>query len=117
MANDPTTKSPTFTVCTASPISSTTPTYSCPIRVWSTGSTPRYGHRSDPQMQVAVIRMIASVGPMIFGSCRATPRTSPGPYITAPRMVVHFCRWGSGAGLAAVDGQGDADDESGAGAA
>ena len=41
MTKDPTTKSPTFRVLTSAPISSTTPTYSWPIRVWSTSSTPR----------------------------------------------------------------------------
>ena len=31
MTNDPTTKSPTFTFFTSEPISSTIPTYSCPM--------------------------------------------------------------------------------------
>ena len=44
------------------PTSSTMPTYSCPIEIGSpTGSVPRYGHRSDPQMQVAESPMTASV--------------------------------------------------------
>src|SRR5919106_1899978 len=85
MTNEPTTKSPTFMVFTPDPISSTTPTYSGPITWWSTGSIPRYGHRSDPQMHVADSLMIASVGSMIFGSSRFTTRTSPGEYITTPR--------------------------------
>jgi hypothetical protein len=46
------------------------------------------GHRSEPQMQVAGSRMIASVGSMIFGSSRSSRRTSRGPYMTAPRIVV-----------------------------
>src|SRR5215204_3615384 len=38
-------------------------------------------------MQVADNRMIASVGSMILGSSRSSTRTSPGPYITTPRIV------------------------------
>ncbi len=37
-------------------------------------------------MQVAVSRMIASVGSMIFGSSRSSTRTSPGACMTTPRM-------------------------------
>src|SRR4051795_6716272 len=86
---EPTTKSPTLTVRTADPISCTTPTYSWPITWCSTGSTPRYGHRSLPQMQVTVSRMIASVGSTILGSSRSSTRTSPRPYMTTPRIVLH----------------------------
>ena len=50
-------------------------------------STPRYGHRSEPQMQVAVRRMTASVGSTIFGSSRSSTRTSPGACMTTPRMT------------------------------
>src|SRR4051812_935312 len=78
--NDPTTNCPFFTERTALPASSTTPTYSCPIGVGSPDSpTPRYGHRSEPQTQLAERRMIASVGSMILGSGRSSKRTSPGP--------------------------------------
>ena len=52
-----------------------------------TASIPRYGHRSDPQIQVADRRMIASVGARIFGSSRSSTRTSPGACRTAPRMT------------------------------
>src|SRR6516165_2838407 len=45
---------------------------------------PRYGHRSDPQTQVAEMRMTASVGFPIFGASRSSKRTSRGPYRTAP---------------------------------
>ncbi|TDO51720.1 hypothetical protein EV643_103459 [Kribbella sp. VKM Ac-2527] len=50
---------------------------------WSTGSAPRYGHRSLPQMQVADSRMMASVGSRIFGSSRSSTRTFP-------RKVHHY---------------------------
>src|SRR5918997_1254862 len=90
---EPTTKSPTLTVRTSGPISCTTPTYSWPITWWSTGSAPRYGHRSLPQMQVAARRMIASVGSTIVGSGRCSTRTSPGLYRTTPRMVVCSVRF------------------------
>jgi len=85
---DPTTKSPTLMSRTADPTSSTTPTYSWPIGVGRvTASAPRQGHRSEPQMQEAVTRRIASVGSMIVGASRSTTRTSPGAYMTALRMV------------------------------
>jgi hypothetical protein len=59
--NDPTTNWPGLIVLTSLPTSSTTPTYSCPIgRGSSIGSMPQYGHRSDPQIQVADRRRIAS---------------------------------------------------------
>jgi hypothetical protein len=77
--NEPTTNWPGLTFLTALPTSSTMPQYSCPIGVgWVSGSLPRYGHRSDPQMQVAVMRMMASVGSIIFGSSRSTERMSRG---------------------------------------
>jgi hypothetical protein len=47
-------------VPTSSPISSTMPTYSCPMGDGPlTSSTPRSGHGSGPQMHAAVTRMIA----------------------------------------------------------
>src|SRR5215218_10271251 len=36
--------------------------------------------------------MIASVGSTICGASRPSTRTSPGPYITAPRMSGHHAR-------------------------
>jgi hypothetical protein len=39
-------------------------------------------------MQVAGRRMIASVGRMIFGSGRFSTLTSPGAYITTPRIDI-----------------------------
>src|SRR3954466_9793379 len=65
---DPTTNCPTLIFVTALPTSSTTPQYSWPNGVGAdTGWTPRYGQRSDPQMQVAAIRMTASVGLTTWG--------------------------------------------------
>ena len=88
--NDPITNWPGLIVVTSLPSSSTIPTYSCPIAIGqSAGSSPRYGHRSDPQMHVAGKRMIASVASTIRGSLRSSTRTSPGPYITAPRIIDH----------------------------
>ena len=56
-------------VVTADPTSSTMPAYSWPIgRGPSSASIPRYGHRSEPQTQVAASRMMASVGSTIAGS-------------------------------------------------
>jgi hypothetical protein len=37
-------------------------------------------------MQVADNRMIASVGFSMVGSGRSSTRTSPGPYMTTPRI-------------------------------
>jgi hypothetical protein len=80
MQNDPTTNWPGRTVFTALPISSTTPQYSWPMAIGSDISfKPRKGQRSDPQMQVADNRMIASVGFRIFGSGTSSKRTSRGP--------------------------------------
>ena len=63
MQNEPTTNWPGRTVVTALPTSSTTPQYSCPIAIGDvTSFRPRYGHRSDPQMQEADSLMMASVG-------------------------------------------------------
>ena len=80
MQNEPTTNWPGLTVVTALPTSSTTPQYSCPIAIGDvTSFSPRKGHRSDPQTQVADSRMMASVGWRIFGSGTSSQRTSPGP--------------------------------------
>src|SRR3954453_1280898 len=73
------TKSPARTVVTSGPTSSTTPTNSVPMRAPSViGFSPRYGHRSDPQMQEAVIRTTASVGARIVGVATSDRRTSNG---------------------------------------
>ena len=71
---------PGLTEVTARPTSSTMPQYSCPIGLGSGNRLmPRYGHRSDPQTQVAEILMMASVGLMIVGASRSSKRTSRGP--------------------------------------
>jgi hypothetical protein len=51
---------------------------------------PRYGHKSDPQMHVTDVLMIASVGRTIFGSSSTSNRMSRGPNRTAPRIVIPF---------------------------
>jgi glucose/arabinose dehydrogenase len=85
---EPMTNCPFRTDVTAPPTSSTMPQYSWPIGAGaSTGCAPRYGHRSDPQMQLAESRMIASVGATMVGSGRSSKRTSPGPYRTVPFMT------------------------------
>src|SRR5581483_5859368 len=53
-------------------------------------------------MQVADRRMIASVGSRIVGSSRSSTRTSPGPWRTAPRIVIVLS-----VALAAEDAPGD----------
>jgi hypothetical protein len=63
IAKGATTKSPGRMVRTSDPTSSTTPAISCPMRRGRrVGLIPRYGHRSEPQTQVAVVRTTASVG-------------------------------------------------------
>ena len=56
---------------------------------------PRYGQRSDPQMQVADIRMMASVGWAMAGAARSSKRTSCGPWRTAPFMLLQQPFWRS----------------------
>ncbi len=81
---------------TAAPTSSTMPTYSCPIVIGpSTGSAPRYGHKSDPQMHDADKLMTASLGFSMVGSGRSSTRTSPGAYIIVARIIV-LLRKGAG---------------------
>src|SRR5919202_784358 len=73
------TRSPPRTPVTASPVLSTTPTNSWPIRRGFAGAgSPRYGHRSEPQMQLATTRTIASPGPSTVGSGACSSRTSNG---------------------------------------
>src|SRR5215210_1571102 len=62
---------------------------------------PRYGHRSEPHTHAAETLMIASVGSTSRGSSRSSTRTSPGPYIIAPRTPRSFPP-GRVAGLVAV---------------
>jgi hypothetical protein len=68
MQKEPTTNCPGRTDVTALPTSSTMPQYSWPIAIGAvTGFRPRNGQRSEPQMQEAESRMMASVGFWIFG--------------------------------------------------
>jgi hypothetical protein len=54
---------------TSRPTSSTMPQYSWPMGAGAVVAfRPRYGQRSDPQMHVTDIRMIASVGSTMVGS-------------------------------------------------
>src|ERR1700761_4864809 len=77
--NEPTTNWPTLTFFTSLPISVTIPQYSWPMCMGSlTSFAPRYGQRSEPQMQLAERRMIASVGSMMRGSSTSSNRTSRG---------------------------------------
>src|SRR5262249_23827932 len=86
--NEPITNWPGLIEVTALPTSSTIPQYSCPMGVGCLiGLMPRYGHRSDPHTQVAEIRIMASVGLVIFGNSRSSKRTSRGPYRTVPFII------------------------------
>ena len=88
-ANGITTRSPGLTVRTSGPTSSTRPIASWPIgRPLSVGSRSAYGHRSLPQTQALVTRMIASVGSTIEGSGTSSTRTSPAAYMSVARMVL-----------------------------
>jgi hypothetical protein len=69
-----------FSWLTTLPISSRTPQYSSSIDVGpSIGGKPQYDHKSDPQMQVTAMRMIASIGSTIFGVSRSSKRMSRRP--------------------------------------
>ena len=77
-----TTRSPGTKLRTCSPISSTTPTPSCPrIRPsFVPGMVPRTKWRSVPQIALAVSRTIASVGSWILGSATSSSLMSPTPW-------------------------------------
>ena len=71
------TKSPGLNEVTAEPTSSTMPTASWPMVSPALMSfSPRYGHRSDPQMQPATTLTIASVSASIRGSGTSERRMS-----------------------------------------
>ncbi len=84
---------PGLTVVTSLPTSSTNPTYSWPIGCGSpTGSTP-VGPQIGAAHQAATVRMIASVGAVIFGSGAFSTRMSPGAWMTrAAHGRASFCR-------------------------
>src|SRR5690349_13083915 len=78
------TRSPVRTPVTSSPVASTTPRNSWPIRRGCSGAgSPRYGQRSEPQMQLATTRTTASPGPSTVGSGTCSSRTSNGACRTA----------------------------------
>ena len=84
---EPMTKSPTLRVETSSPTSTTVPTYSCPMRWFSTGCRPRKGHRSEPQMQAAASLMTASPGAATWGTGTSSTTMSPGARMMTAFMV------------------------------
>ena len=87
IANGETTRSPFLTVVTSEPMSSTTPMNSWPIRAGpSAGDMERYGCRSLPQTQDAVMRTSASVGCLMTESGTSSTRTSPAPYMGVARI-------------------------------
>jgi hypothetical protein len=86
-ANGITTTSPFLNLVTCDPTSSTTPMASWPIDCpVSEGSIDAYGHKSLPQIQARVTRMITSVGSTIAGSGTSWTRTSPAAYMTVALM-------------------------------
>src|SRR5918997_5280729 len=86
-ANGITTTSPFLTLLPFDPTSSTTPMASWPIDYpASECSIDAYGHRSLPQIQARVTRMIASVGSTIAGSATSWTRTSPAAYMMVALM-------------------------------
>ena len=83
------TKSPGRKSRTSRPTSSTTPTHSWPIVAPGVMSlSPRYGHRSDPQMLPATTFTMASVGADSTGSGTSLSRMSPGAWMVVARMAV-----------------------------
>jgi hypothetical protein len=84
-----TTRSPGLKLRTSLPTSSITPTASCPrIAPGSRpDSVPRMKCRSVPQIALAVMRISASVGALIFGSRTVSSRISPTPWKTTAFMV------------------------------
>src|SRR5690242_8798064 len=79
------TRSPSLNVVTAAPVSTTTPTASCPRIVpgVTSGTSPFRMCRSVPQMVEEVIRTIASVGASITGSGTDSQLFWPGPWYTS----------------------------------
>lgn len=88
---EPTTNWPGRTKMTALPTSSTIPQYSWPMALGPSSSLrPRNGQRSEPQMQEADSRMMASVGLRISGSATSSQRTSRRPCSIVPSIVAGF---------------------------
>ena len=88
MVNGTTTRSPFLTLVTPLPVSTTSPMNSWPRMspAFMVGMNPSYRCRSDPQMAVLVIRMMASRGLRIFGSGTRSTATSFLPRQQSARM-------------------------------
>src|ERR1700754_2863881 len=83
-----TTYSPTWTLRTAEPTSTTWPMFSCPrVRPRSNEVRPSYMCRSEPQILVVVILTMMSQGCSIFASGTSFTVTVRGPSYTAAFMV------------------------------
>src|SRR5215212_10962235 len=91
IGNGTTTRSPTFTLdlSTSGPTSSTMPIGSWPMMSpgFMNGMNPSTRWRSDPQMQVDVIRTIASRRLRIFGSGTSSTFTLYGAHQTTAFMA------------------------------
>src|SRR3954469_16193634 len=94
IGNGTTTRSPTFTllVSTSGPRSSTMPIGSCPRMSpgFMNGTNPSTRCRSDPQMQVEVIRTMASRPLRIVGSGTSSTFTLYGAHQTNAFMTGSF---------------------------
>ena len=78
---------------TSSPIASTTPTNSWPMRCASwVGVTPRYGHRSEPHTQAATTFTMASPPVESTGSGTVSTRMSRGAWMIVASMVRAYAR-------------------------
>ncbi|KQX44532.1 hypothetical protein ASD97_39540 [Streptomyces sp. Root63] len=88
-----TTYSPTFTLLTPEPTSTTSPMFSCPrLRPCSKDVRPSYMFRSEAQMFVEVIRTMMSLGCSIRASGTSLTLTSCGPLYTTAFMSSHASR-------------------------
>src|SRR3954449_13019103 len=93
MLNGRTTYSPTCTLSTPSPTSTTWPRFSCPNqRPGSKSVRPSYMCRSEPQMFADVIRTRTSVGRSIRASGTSLTLTCRGPSYTTAFMLPPLCR-------------------------
>ncbi len=65
--------------------------HSCPIVSPGVMSfSPRYGHRSEPQMQAATTFTIASVGASMVGSGTSETRMSRVPWMVVARIPASY---------------------------
>src|SRR6266542_2601290 len=79
---DTSTRSPSFSVATPAPVSTTVPTASCPSTVpgFTSGTSPLRMWRSVPQMVDESIWTTASVGSRTVGSWTVSQARRPGPW-------------------------------------